>query len=129
MHLASLFLRCALIALTGLLLGLEPGCGGWSGKVTAGPLKEREAIAAALPQGVSLDSPVVPEVLYKEAKTVEDALASLQVYVRGQTILDGGMGHEIRFEHSGKGSKEGKSQKQKQQQKSKVPYTVIMLAN
>ncbi len=127
MHLASLFLRCALIALTGLLLGLEPGCGGWSGKVTAGPLKEREAIAAALPQGVSLDSPVVPEVLYKEAKTVEDALASLQVYVRGQTILDGGMGHEIRFEHSGKGSTESKSPKKKQ--KDRPAYTVITLAN
>ncbi|MGZ3318544.1 MAG: hypothetical protein ACXU95_14735, partial [Isosphaeraceae bacterium] len=31
----------------------------------------------------------------------------------------------VQFERSGKGSKKGKSQKQK----SKVPYTVIMLAN
>src|SRR5208337_1637895 len=105
MHLASLFKRCTLVALTCLLLVLEPGCGGGSsGKVSPGPLKDRDAVAAALPPGVSLDSPVVPDVLYKEAKTVEDALASLQAYVRGRTILDGGMGHEIRFERGGKGS-------------------------
>ena len=128
MHLASLFKRCTLVALTCLLLVLEPGCGGGSsGKVSPGPLKDRDAVAAALPQGVSLDSPVVPDVLYKEAKTVEDALASLQAYVRGQTILDGGMGHEIRFEHGGKASAESKSPKKKQ--KAKTPYTVITLAN
>jgi hypothetical protein len=128
MHLASLFQRCALVALTCLLVVLQPGCGGGSsGKVNAGPLKDRDAIAAALPQGVSLESAVVPDVLYGEAKTVEDALASLQAYVRGQTIFDGGLGHEIRFEHGGKGSTESKSPKKKQQ--AKVPYTVIMLAN
>ena len=47
--------------------------------------------------------------------------------MRGQTIFDGGFGHEIRFERGGKGSTEGKSQKQ--QLKAKIPYTVIMLAN
>ena len=95
--------------------------------MSPGPLKDRETIAAALPQGVTLDSSVLPDVLYgNSCKTVEDALASLQAYVRGQTIFDGGFGHEIRFEHGGKGSTEGKSQKK---QKSKVPYTVIMLAN
>jgi hypothetical protein len=127
MHPASVFKRCTLAALTCLLLVLEPGCGGSSAKVSPVPLKDRDAVAAALPQGVSLDSPVVPDLLYKEAKTVEDALASLQAYVRGQTILDGGMGHEIRFEHGGKGSIEDKSSKKKQ--KAKVPYTVIKLAN
>ncbi len=128
MHLASLFQRCALVALTGLLVVLEPGCGGGSsGTVSPGPLKDRDAIAAALPQGVSLDSTVVPDVMYKEAKTVEDALASLQAYVRGQTIVDGGLGHEIRFEHSGKGSTESKSPKKKLN--AKVPYLVITLAN
>ena len=58
---------------------------------------------------------------------MEDALASLQAYVRGKTIHDGGLGREIRFEHGGKRSSDGKSPKK--QQKSKVPYTVIMLAN
>jgi len=62
----------------------------------------------------------------KEAKTVEDALTSLQAYVRGQTLVDGGMGHEIRFEHAGKGSTESKSPKKKQKA---APYTVITLAN
>jgi len=128
MHLASLFKRCTLVALTCLLLVLQPGCGGGSsGKASPGALKDRDAVAAALPQGVSLDSPVVPDVLYREAKTVEDTLASLQAYVRGQTILDGGFGHEIRFERGGKGSPEGKSPKK--QQKANVPYTVNMLAN
>jgi hypothetical protein len=128
MHLASFFKRCTLVALTCLLLVVQPGCGrGSPGKMGPGPLKDRDAIAAALPQGVSLDSPVVPDLLYGQAKTVEDALASLQAYVRGQTIFDGGLGHEIRFEHGGKGSTESKSPKKKQ--KAKVPYTVIMLAN
>ena len=127
MYLASLLQRCTFVFSTCLLLVLVTGCGGSSGKVSAGPLKDREAIAAALPQGVTLDSPVVADVLYKEAKTVEDALASLQAYVRGQAILDGGMGHEIRFEHGGKGSTESKSPKKNQ--KAKVPYTVIVLAN
>ncbi len=126
MHLARLFNRCTLVALTCLLLVLEPGCGGSSGNLTPGPLKDRDAIAAALPKGVSLDSPVVPDVFFKEAKTVEDALASLQAYVRGQTIVDGGLGHEIRFEH-GKGSTESKSPKKKQN--AKAPYIVITLAN
>jgi hypothetical protein len=126
MYLASLFQRCALVALTCLLLVLEPGCGGGSAsKVSPGPLRDRAAIAAALPEGVSLDSTVVPDVLYKEAKTVADALASLQAYVRGQTIFDGGMGHEIRFEH-GKASTESKSPKKKQN--AKVAYIVITLA-
>ncbi len=130
MRLASSIKRCTTVVLTCLLFVFQLGCGGGSvaGKVSPGPLKEREAIAAVLPQGVSFDSPVIPDVLYgKSSKTVEDALANLQAYVRGQTIHDGGLGREIRFEHSGKGSKEGKSQKK--QQKSKVPYTVIMLAN
>ena len=78
---------------------IQPGCGGGSvvGKVSPGPLKEREAIAAVLPQGVSFDSPVIPDVLYGESSN------------RTQR----------------QGVKKGKSQKQK----SKVPYTVIMLAN
>ena len=99
-----------------------------AGKVGPGPLKERAAIAAVLPQGVSFDSPVIPDVLYGESsQTVEDALATLRAYVRGQTIHDGGLEREIRFERGGKGSREDESQKR--QQKSKVPHTVIMLAN
>ena len=128
MRLASSNQRCTIVVLISLLFGLQPGCvGGSPGNLGSGPLKDREAIAAALPQGVNLESAVIPDVLYgQSSKTVEDALASLQAYVRGQTIHDGGLGREIRFEHSGKGPSDGKSQKK---QKSKVPYTVIMLAN
>ena len=129
MRLVCSIKRCTIVVLTCLLFVLQTGCGGGSsGNVTPGPLKDREAIAAALPQGVTLQSPIIPDVLSgPSSKTVEDALASLQAYVRGQSIYDGGLGREIRFEHGGKKSTDGKSQKKPQ--KSKVPYMVIMLAD
>jgi hypothetical protein len=129
MRLVCSIKRCIIVVMTSLFCVLQPGCGGGSsGNVSPGPLKDRDAIASALPQGVTLESPVVPDVFYgQSAKTVEDALASLQAYVRDQTIYDGGLGREIRFEHGGKKSTDGKSQKK--QPKSNVPYTVIMLAD
>ena len=45
----------------------------------------------------------------------------------GRRSTTGGFEREIRFERGGKGSREGESQKR--QQKSKVPHTVIVLAN
>jgi hypothetical protein len=41
------------------------------------------------------------------SKTVEEALTSLQAYVRDGKILDGGLGHEIRFEAGSGGAKSG----------------------
>ena len=67
------------------------------GKVSPGPLKEREAIAAVLPQGVTSTAPSSPM----------SCMESRPIRTQRQ------------------GVKKGKSQKQK----SKVPYTVIMLAN
>jgi hypothetical protein len=115
--------------LTFLLLVVQAGCGGGtSGNGVPAPLKDREAIIAALPSGVTLESPVIPDVLYgQSAKSVEDALTGLHAYVRGKTIYDGGLGREIRFEHGSKRSADVKSPKKPQ--RSKVPFTVVMLAD
>jgi len=64
---------------------------------------DRGDLASALPEGISLDSPVIPDLLYGESsQTVGEALANLQAYVREGTLYDGGMGREIRFERAGK---------------------------
>src|SRR5436305_5024962 len=61
----------------GLWCATSVGCGGGSATPQAGALKDREAIAKVLPQGVSLESPVVPDRLYgSSSKNVEEALAS-----------------------------------------------------
>jgi hypothetical protein len=81
-----------------------------AGKVSPGPLEERQAIATVLPQGVSFDSPVIPDVLYGESsKTVEDALANLQAYVRGQTIHDGGSGARSASNAAARGQKRARA--------------------
>jgi hypothetical protein len=92
----------------------------------AGPLKDREAIASALPPGVTLASPVVPDARYgSSSKDVEEALASLQAYVRNNVIYDGGFGREIQFQPEG--AKDNKSAG-KSTKKSKSPATVIVLS-
>ncbi len=103
MRLKSAIRCCTMNVLACLLLVLQTGCGGGSsGSMAPAPLKDREAIIAALPTGVTLESAVIPDVLYgQSAKTVEDALAGLQAYVRGKSIYDGGLGREIRFERGG----------------------------
>jgi hypothetical protein len=102
------------------------GCGGGPATTQAGPLKDREAIAQALPQGVTLESPVVPDPLYgSTSKNVEDALASLQAYVRNKVIYDGGFGREIHFQPEGTNdSKSGA----KSTKKGKTRTTIIVLA-
>src|SRR5947209_1436510 len=107
----------------GLCCAAGVGCGGGSATTQAGPLKDREAISSALPQGVTLASLVVPDPLYgSSSKNVEEALASLQAYVRNNVIYDGGFGREIRFQP--KGAKESKSAG-KSTKKSKASATVI----
>ncbi len=116
---------CIPVGLTCLLLLLQPGCGSTAGKVP-GPVKNIDEIAAHLPQGINLDTPVIPDARYGFSKTVGEALHSLQATLDGQTIRDGQASQEIRFEH-GKPASSGKSPKKKPAVKS--PYTVIMLAN
>jgi len=70
----------------------------------ATPPLDREKLAAALPSGVTLDSPVRPDKGYGESsKTVGDALKSLLATVKDDTICDA-LGHEVRFESPGKPS-------------------------
>ena len=59
------------------------------------------------------------------SKNVEEALASLQAYVRDKVIYDGGIGREIRFQPEG--AKESKSAG-KSTKKSKARATVIVLS-
>ena len=95
-------------------------------QLQAGALKDREAIASALPQGVTLESPVVPDALYgSSSKNVEEALANLQAYVRNNIIYDGGFGREIHFQPEG--AKESKSAG-KTGKKAKARSTVIVLS-
>jgi hypothetical protein len=117
--------RCSFALCTALAVAAI-GCGGsGSSSTQAAPLKDRDRIAAALPNGVTLESPVVPDKLYGESsKTVEDALASFQAYVRDGVIRDGGMGHEIRFDAGSKRTK--KTTKTKKQA---GPVKVITLAH
>jgi hypothetical protein len=120
---------CAGACLWGLLVCLGSGCG--SGSPGAGgpvELKDREKIVAALPKGVTLETPIVPNILYGESsKTVEQALANLQAYVRDGVIHDGGLGREIRFDT--KAPTPGTPNPADRSRKGgKAPYTVIVLA-
>ena len=68
----------------------------------------------------------MPDVLYgSSSKNVEEALASLQAYVRNNVIYDGGFGREIHFQPEG--AKESKSAG-KSTKKSKASATVIVLS-
>jgi hypothetical protein len=109
-------------ALIAVLAGCAAGCGGKNTSTEPLPLRDREAVVAALPKGVTLETPVVPDKMYGEkSKTVEDALSSVQAHVRNGVLFDGGLGQEIRFESPG--------QKQKTTKTSKKPSLVIHLAN
>jgi hypothetical protein len=117
--------RCSFALCAALAVGAI-GCGGsGSSSTPAAPLKDRDRIAAALPNGVTLESPVVPDKLYGESsKTVEDALASVQAYMRDGVIRDGGMGHEIQFDTGSKSTK-----KKTKTRKQAEPVKVIKLAH
>jgi hypothetical protein len=94
---------CAPLVLSVLVSVAVGGCG--DGSVTTPPAiapLDTDKLAAALPTGVTLQTPVRPDKLYGEsAKTVEDALKSLLATVKGNTIYDA-LGHQIRFESPGK---------------------------
>ncbi len=79
-------------------------------------------LAAALPSGITLQTPVRPDKRYGEsAKTVEDALKGIFAIVKDNRICDG-FGHEVRFESASKG-------RAKSAAKSQEPQTVVYLAN
>ncbi len=107
--------------LSPLLVALALGCGS-SSPTDPGPLKEPDKISPLLPSGITLETPVIPDKLYGESsKTVGEALASLQAYVRDGVIYDG-IGHEIHFDNEVQPkakAKRGKTQK--------APRTLIML--
>jgi hypothetical protein len=114
------------VVLCVMLSAFNSGCGRSSPTIQAAPLKDRDAIAKALPKGVTLECPVVPDVMYgSSSRTVEEALASLQAYVRDNVIHDGGLGREIRFQPEG--SKDAKSAN-KSRKKARTSQTVIVLS-
>jgi hypothetical protein len=67
------------------------GCGGEASHAPTPPpvAFDREKLAAALPQGVTLETPVRPDKRYGEsAKTVEDALKGLFATVKDGALYD-----------------------------------------
>lgn len=131
MRVASLRRGRVVVACAGFLaVGLAPlGCGssGSSSNTAPVPLKEKEAIVAALPPGVTLDSPIEPNpMLGANSRNVEDALASLQAYVRDGKLIDGGLGHEIRFDADA-GARPAAGPKPAKARGGSVPSTVIKL--
>ena len=102
--------------------------GGSSTRRTPGPLKDREAIAKLrFPPGVrSRARSSWDPISGSSSKTVEEALASLQAYVRDNVIFDGGLGQEIRIRSEG--DKERQDVSDKSGKKAKTPTTVIVLS-
>jgi hypothetical protein len=125
MRLARSLVRGGAVVLIALISIIPVGCGSGSKDGTsAGPLKDRDKLAAALPKGVTLESAIVADpLLGASSKTVEEALASLQAYVRDGKIHDGGLGREVRFELPGAPSKSTDKKSKKG-----VSYTTIKLA-
>ncbi len=108
-----------------LILLAALGCGGAQDPTAPGPLKERDKVMNMLPSGVTLESPVKPNKLYGESsKTVEDALAAVQAYVRDGVLYDG-IGHEIHFDPEPRPKNQPKAARNK---KPSAPKTVITLA-
>lgn len=131
MRFAKALAGCAGSVLVALSCTMPMGCGlGATSSTAPAPLKEKETIASALPQGVTLETPVVADPLYgAESKTVGDALASLMAYTRDGKLYDGGMGREIRFEPAGGGGgKSAPKHVDKKGKKGATSYTTIKLA-
>ncbi|MGO9920438.1 MAG: hypothetical protein ACLQIB_37825 [Isosphaeraceae bacterium] len=118
--LISVYRPLLLTALFALPIG---GCG--DGLGTSPPPVEpfdSAKLAAALPSGITLQTPVRPDKRYGEsAKTVEDALKGLFAILKDNTICDG-FGHEVRFVSRAKASA-------KPAGKSGEVQTVVYLAN
>ena len=81
-----------------VLAFVSAGCEMTSTPTGPGILREREDVIKTLPKGVTLETPIVPDKMYGDGKTVEDALRHLQASVRDGVLYDGGLGGEIRFD-------------------------------
>lgn len=130
MRFGSVLVQGAGLVFLCLICLLDCGCGSGSGSGTArGPLKDKDAITAALPSGVTLETAVVADPAYgASAKTVEEALASLMAYARDGKLYDGGLGREIRFESPGGAAKGGQKSADKKSKKGAKSFTTIKLA-
>jgi hypothetical protein len=117
-------LACS-IPLLAALVATAGGCGGSKPSSSLPkPLQNREEIAALLPKGVTLESPVVPNKLYGESsKTVEDALAAVSAQVKDGVLHAGFIGPEIQFDN------ETAKKPAKKFKKAEKPPTVIRLAH
>ncbi len=105
------------------------GCGGSTSSPPALTLNDRDGLAAILPKGVTLESPIVPNKRFGEsAKTVEDALKSLQASVTNGVVQDGMMKQEIQFD-TGSGPVSVSKGTKKPSKKSAGPVIVIELAH
>lgn len=102
--------RFAGVMLGAVLSILLAGCGGGGDDAgyTGGPppppppLESPDKVAALLPSGVTLDSPIAPnEFIGPGFKTVGEALASLHTQVRGKQLVDGGLGQTIHIQKGG----------------------------
>jgi len=116
-------LACSIPLLTALV-ATAGGCGGSNPSSSHPTLQNREEIAALLPKGVTLESPIVPDKRYGESsKTVEDALASVSAHVKDGVLHAGFIGPEIQFDN------EAANKPAKKLKKGEKPPTVIRLAH
>lgn len=103
------------------------GCGG-SADPTAPPSikdEEKDKLVAALPSGVTLDSPIEPDVMLgPKSKTVGEALAALHAYVKDSKIYDGGMGAVIQFK-TGKADSKSKSKPARGKSQDRITTIVV----
>jgi hypothetical protein len=130
MSFARALVRSTGLVFLALLCIVDSGCGsGSTGSTALAPLKDKDAITAALPKGVTLESAIVADPVYgASAKTVEEALANLMAYARDGKLYDGGLGREIRFEPPGGAAKGSQKSTDKKGKKGAKSFTTIKLA-
>jgi hypothetical protein len=118
----------SLAVLTALFVAAG-GCGGQSDAVGPAPLENPDEVAAVLPQGVTLDTPVVPDKLYGDSsKTVREALGAMRARVKDGVLVSGYVGPQIRFD-SEPAAKLKPAPKSKTSKKAQKPPAVIRLAH
>ena len=112
-------------ALRTVLALAASGCGGQNDSSQPGTIDKPEEVAAVLPAGVTMETPVVADKRYGEnSKTVADALASLNAKVKDGVLTAGFVGPEIHFDSE----PVSKVKPGKQAKKAKKPAVVVHLA-
>ncbi len=116
---------CSLAVLAALVVAAG-GCGGEKQSTEPTAIAKPEELAAVLPKGVTLETPVVADPRYGESsKTVADALASLSAQVKEGVLVAGYVGPEIRFDSE----PAAKLKPSTTSKKAKKPPVVIRLAH